>query len=695
MREVISRSLAFLAPGDPLLKAIRLMRLTKLEGLPVVDDQGTVQGIFTKANLFDALLSGAVPADALTPYFTREPVTVREDQDFNEVAETIRTIAVGIGIVLNAQDQVVGMFTKSDMIMALFRETDRVNATMKALYEAMYNGVISVDLNGKIVFLNRAAKVLLQEQGELYDQEVTKVFPALNLEPVFTKAERVVGIKLEAAGKFLMANITPIMEARELTGAIILLQDLSDLERVAGQLETFKNLSRTLETVIDTAYDGIMVVNAKGQITLVNKALGEFFRRPASELVGKHIEQVVENSAIPRVLKTGRAELNDIQFISGTPYVVSRLPIIENSQVVGVVGKIMFRQLEEVKELADKLDKMGRQVTYYQEELKKVSPSLTRFENIVTLSPRVINLKDEALMAARGNSTVLLTGESGTGKELFAQAIHLASPRSGGPFIKVNCAAIPENLLESEFFGYAAGAFTGAKHGGKQGKLAAAHGGTLFLDEIGDMAIGLQSKLLRVLQDKSFEPVGSNQTITVDVRIIAATNQNLEQKVREGTFRPDLYYRLNVINLCLPPLRERTEDIMPLVYTFLEKYNRLLGTNVKDVTPAVRDILRQHNWPGNVRELENVIERGINFAGGREITPESLPLYLREKTASPGNAAVLIEANQLRTTRQVTEKEAIKAALKQAKGNKSEAARLLGISRSWLYEKMERIGIKE
>lgn len=334
---------------------------------------------------------------------------------------------------------------------------------------------------------------------------------------------------------------------------------------------------------------------------------------------------------------------------------------------------------------------MEQELSYYKEKVGKARNTIT-FDQIITVNKEMRKLKQEAEVAARGISTVLLTGESGTGKELFAEAIHNASPRRKWPFVKVNCAAVPENLLESEFFGYAPGAFTGAQKGGKPGRFAAADGGTLFLDEIGDMSRNLQSKLLRVLQDKCFEPVGSNQTIKVDARIIAATNQDLLQKVESGEFRQDLYYRLNVINFKLIPLRYRPEDIVPLAHVFLDKFNKAFGTRIDDVSVEVRKILFAHHWPGNVRELENLIERAVNFSTGSILEVESLPFYLREQRElnyiSSGNKNLLFDrrVNEL-------DKETLLQVLHKVGGNKSEAAKVLGISRSWLYEKMRRCNI--
>lgn len=375
----------------------------------------------------------------------------------------------------------------------------------------------------------------------------------------------------------------------------------------------------------------------------------------------------------------------------------------DGGKVKGLFTKVdLIMALLKQKDLAERLRSMDNQITYYRKELKKMQERqcIYDFDDIIALSRPMQALKREAALAARGRSNVILTGESGTGKELFAHAVHRASARRDKPFIKVNCSAVPDSLLESEFFGYSPGAFTGAQKGGKPGRFEMADGGTLFLDEIGDMPVPLQAKLLRVFQDRSFERVGGTSTIHVDVRIITATNQDLGQKVREGAFRADLYYRLNVIQLSIPPLRERREDILPLAHSFIKKYNRILGANIEGLSDEVALLLQTYTWPGNVRELENTIERAMNFSFRGAIEKRCLPRQViqagQEKAEQePPAARALPEKNTpYRNCVDDAEREAIITALQSVGGNKARAARVLGISRSWLYEKIKRLNIQ-
>jgi transcriptional regulator with PAS, ATPase and Fis domain len=298
------------------------------------------------------------------------------------------------------------------------------------------------------------------------------------------------------------------------------------------------------------------------------------------------------------------------------------------------------------------------------------------------------------MMIARGSSTVLITGECGTGKEMFAKAIHYSGSRGGDPFVTVNCGAIPDNLLESELFGYEKGAFTGANERGKAGKFELAHGGSIFLDEIGDLPLHLQVKLLHVLQNMRFERVGGNKTVIVDVRVIAATNKEIEEMIRNGTFREDLYYRLSVIPLTTPPLRGRQEDIRRLMAHFLAKYNTFMGKSIAGFTEEAVDIYERHNWPGNVRELENAVEYGVNMACGDRIDADAIPARLLRGKDAPSRTreSDVLLSEQLRAY----EREIIAKRLKQYGHSgraKDAVAKELGISRATLYRRLAEMEI--
>ena len=686
--DLMTRDVPCLHSRDTLEKAVRLLRKTKLDGLPVVDQTDRLVGIFTKANMMDAYLAEVEKTAYLEQYFNREVVTVDVSTDLSEFEGIVKNSPVGTGVVINKQRDILGVFTKVDMIMALFKEAEQLVSRLNTVYNGMHNGIIVVDNRNCIQLINSAGeKMLGLEEQIIKGCSFTGIFPNIDLTPVFAESHLIVGVKEKLNGIKTLCNISPIVQDTGVAGAIIIFQALTDLDQVASELEATKRLYETLLTVLNIAYEAIIVIDDKGKIVLVNEAACNFFDKRESLLLNKPVDQVIENTMLPRTLKTGMSETNEVQVIGGRTYIVSRMPIIRAGKVIGAVGKIIYQRLEEVKVVAEKLAQMEHELTYYMEKAGQV-PNIVTFDHIITINKAMCKLKQEAELVARGTSTVMLNGESGTGKELFAEAIHNASPRRRGPYVKVNCAAIPENLLESEFFGYAPGAFTGAQKDGKLGKFAAADGGTLFLDEIGDMSPNLQSKLLRVLESKCFEPVGSNRTIHVDIRVIAATNQDLLCKVEEREFRSDLYYRLNVVNFKLLPLRDRSEDIIPLVQVLLEKLNLNFGIAIQDVSEEVRYVLSAHTWPGNVRELKNVIERAVNFSTGPILQVQSLPAYLVE--GLDRNKPFQFKKILARASSEdlPLDKETILRILHKVKGNKSEAAKELGISRSWLYEKM-------
>ncbi|WP_035107901.1 sigma-54-dependent Fis family transcriptional regulator [Desulfovirgula thermocuniculi] len=691
------KDLYCLFPTDTLARAISLFRRSKIDTLPVVDEKERLCGVFTRSALYDALLCGASLEEKIAPYIIKNPVTVPADLPYAELTQMVRESTVGTAPVLDRENRVVGILTKQDMVLAALRQADLLNAQLKATLDAMHNGLIAVDSKERITLINAGAERIFRiKAADCLGRPLSSVFPGLDLKSVLHQKSPRVGFKYLFGSTVTVVNAAPINHGSS-QGAVAVFQDITELEQIAQELESVRELNETLNTVLNIIYDGLVVVDREGRITLTNRPFRELVQRQNEDLLGRHITEILPTSRLHIVARTGVPEISDIQNIGGRPFIVTRLPIVKDGTVVGAVGKITFPKLEEIQELARRLSSLRSQVAYYQEQSTRPGTARYTFECIITRNTKMLALLEEAKRIAPTLSTVLIRGESGTGKELLAHAIHMASPRSNGPFVKINCAAIPEGLLESELFGYAPGAFTGAHKNGKPGRFEMAHGGTIFLDEIGDMPLALQAKLLRVLQDREFERIGGTKTIRVDVRIIAATNRNLEEMVSRGAFREDLYWRLNVITFKIPPLRERPEDIEPLVAAFIEKYNRILKTDVKGISPQALDILRRHTWPGNVRELENAIERAANFAWEGYIEPHHLPPHLlgiAQGSAHPSSTEKLpASSSPYREKLAGAEREIIKAALAAAGGNKAKAARLLNISRSRLYEKMKKLNI--
>jgi len=461
-----------------------------------------------------------------------------------------------------------------------------------------------------------------------------------------------------------------------------ILKKTNNSKDIRHQLEMYK-------LIFDSIYNGTMVTDSQGFITHFNKPYGKFLGLDPDEQIGRHCTEVIENTRMHIVAKTGRPEINDSHRIRGQDMVVQRIPIKKNGKIVAVFGQVMFKDVRDVRKLAEKLELIESKVELYEKELMSLRSTKYTLDSIIGVSDAINNLKTDALQAAATNLPVLITGESGTGKEMFAQAIHHVSPRKIHPLIRINCSAIPRDLLESELFGYEKGAFTGAKSEGKPGKFELAKGGTIFLDEIGDLPLEMQPKLLRVLEEKEFERVGGTLLIKADFRLIAASNQNLEMMLEQKNFRKDLYYRLDVIPLHIPPLREREEDIIPMARHILNQITQDASIAEIVLDRQAEKAMVKYPWPGNAREVSNVLERTLSSLKGDIIHLCDLPFYLyRSKKQLPGKGG-----KSLKNIQTSAEREAIRYALESTGYNKAQAANILGIHRTLLYKKMKKYNL--
>ena len=451
------------------------------------------------------------------------------------------------------------------------------------------------------------------------------------------------------------------------------------------------------ERLFEISPDGFLFVNPDGRIAYINPAYCYQLDIKRSDAIGKPVVEVVKNTALVARMESRdfTVERNVLwatlpgQYKTKEPYVIVTRCVVpdKDGNILGAIGQIKF--INETLRLADVLNDMRDELKFYKEELNRLGSDHYTFERIIGNSPQFSRVKALARKAAQNDFTVLLTGETGTGKEVFAHAIHYASPRRNRPFVRINCAAIPHELFESELFGYYEGAFTGAKKGGKKGKIELANGGTLFLDEIGDMPLSMQVKLLRVLQEREIEILGGEQTLPIDIRVIAATNKDLPQEIAQGRFREDLYYRLNVIPLDIPPLRQHKSDIPIFLDHFLREINQQYQTAAFFTREAVR-ALESYPWPGNVRELKNTVERSYTMADGGAIQETHLPPHIVTRIAFPSSSGPQTLAHAV----QAVEKTFIQKALWQYNYNIRQTADHLGIHRSTLYNKMDFYGIK-
>ncbi len=456
--------------------------------------------------------------------------------------------------------------------------------------------------------------------------------------------------------------------------------------------QVLKKKVELYERIFDNINAGILIIDADGYITHFNRPYGEFLNIDPEAQIGLHCTEAIENTRMHIVARTGKAEINKSQRINNHDMVVQRIPIKKHGKVVAVYGQVMFQNVKEVRMLASKLSMLESKVQLFEKELFDLRSTQYTFRCIIGKSEEIRYLKEEARNAAQNDSNVLVTGESGTGKELFSQAIHNASPRRSHPFVRINCAAIPKDLLESELFGYEEGAFTGAKAKGKPGKFELANQGTIFLDEIGDLPLEMQPKLLRVLEEKEFERIGGTKIIRSDFRVICATNQNLEALMDQQKFRKDLFYRLNVIPIYIPPLRERPNDIAPLAKHLLKKMTMTANRKEMEIEKNAVLELKKYNWPGNARELSNVLERAMYSSHNDTIYKGDLPFNLDFVSHAAGKKT----KQTLKTAQNQAQVKVIYQALARTNYNKAKAAKLLGIHRTLLYKKMKEynIGLK-
>ncbi len=438
--------------------------------------------------------------------------------------------------------------------------------------------------------------------------------------------------------------------------------------------------------MLDSPSEGLTVVDTKGKITLLSPSNERWFGLEPGGGAGLALSDLAPASRLSEVARTGVADRAQVVDLQGKTKITVNLPIRRDREVIGAVGRIIFQSTDQVEKLAGRVRTMERQVERYETLLNEMRGERYSFENILTKSQVMLSIIEQARRIADSSAKVLILGESGTGKELFAQALHEASGRKKGPFVAINCGAIPRDLIESELFGYEEGAFSGAKRKGKPGKFELACGGTLFLDEVGELPLESQAKLLRVLEERKIDRLGGTAPIPVDFRLITATNRDLGTNVNTGKFRSDLYYRINEFPLDIPPLRSRPEDIPLLARHFLTEVCRNERLPMLKISEGATEALMSHDWPGNVRELRGLMRQMAWKAQGMTIEPHHLPPSLH-KGQSTGISGTLEE--QLARA----ERAAIESALQTAGGNRALTARMLGIHRTALYKKMNRLGI--
>ncbi|BBJ28352.1 sigma-54 interaction domain-containing protein [Athalassotoga saccharophila] len=551
--------------------------------------------------------------------------------------------------------------------------------------DSMIEGVIMVNSKAEVIFINKAARQILQiDTIDYVGKKVVDVVPNTRLQNVVeSKKPEIDQIQSIGKTKIITSRIPLLDDQGNLKGAIAVFRDVTEIQRMAEEVTDLRRIRLMLEKIIESTDDAISVADKDGRVVMVNREYTKLTGFNEEEVIGKPATiDIAEGESVHMMVAKEKKPILGHRLKVGPmkkDVIVDVTPLFVDDKFVGSVGVI--HDVSKILSLSRELEEANRM-------LRRLKAKYT-FDDIIGNGRAMQIAITQAKKVAPTRATVLLRGESGTGKELFAHAIHNASDRRNNPFVSVNCAALPEGILESELFGYEEGAFTGARKGGRIGLLEEADGGTLFLDEIGKMELTVQSKFLRFLQEMEITKLGSSKTKRLDVRIISATNIDLEEMVKAGKFIPDLYYRINVVPIYIPPLRERVEDIEPLVKYIIRKLNQEYGRAINGISSDALKVIKSLPWPGNVRELENFIARAmINMdISEREIKLSSLPPY-------SGTYKGTLKHEGLKKSLAAYEKSLIEEALKANKGNRKETAKSLGISLRTLFYKMEEYQLK-
>jgi transcriptional regulator with PAS, ATPase and Fis domain len=589
-----------------------------------------------------------------------------------------------------------GYLLREDVLAELFIQGNKSVDLLRILLSSIPMGIFVIDKEKKIINCNEAGlKMIKSSTDKVLNFPGESIFSGEHIQNVFANGKTILNHLEFKNGMGVLVDYSPIRSLDDqVEGIIIVVQDLPMVEEMALEIEYIKDLNNDLNAILSSIYDEILVVSAKGELLRFSEnIIQDFWQIDLKELIGKNIleleDQGLFTPSVTRQVIEKKKKVSVVQETrTGRKILAVGNPIFnEENQLERII--IASRDITETTRLKTELQEARKISEQYKKELDDFRSKDAFIKKLIYCSPKMEKIMNQVQKIADFSSTVLLNGESGVGKEVIAQAIHQLGKRSQQPFLKLNCGAIPESLLESELFGYAKGAFTGADKNGKDGYFKQADGGILFLDEIGEMPMHLQVKLLRVLQEQEVIPVGSTTPIKVNVQIIAATNKNLAKMVGEGSFREDLFYRLNVIPIRIPPLRERIEDISLLAFHFLQQLNEKYERNYH-LTPDAVNVLEFYSWPGNVRELQNIIERLVVSSDHSAIDAEFVSQFLSMGYELKKMRPVVTRVMPLQDAIDYVEEQLIIMAMNQYKTT-TKAAKALGISQSSVSRKYQKI----
>lgn len=656
--------------------------LNKKQDICCVMEDGKLKGLVSKSRVYRAVLNDPTLQTPLKDIMKKKIVTVFTNTRAEDAKDLLIKENVGHAIVLTENHQVYGVLTTSALFQMFITGLQNLTNYMQTLFENIHDAIITVNTSLEITGFNKAAKdiypSLQNDVVHLPISEIDRTLEKILLE-VLQKNETIDQI-IQIENRKFVATFIPLIEQEQLIGALTMFRDITAIEAISAELATTKKLEKMIDMALELSFDAILIVNSSGEIIRTNSGFHSLFNVPKN---GAKLADVAPEIA-EHIHKKDSIELLKI---NNKTCLVTYKQLIDGNYTFGTLITIMSEQLSIWKNVIDNIEVIEQNAPILKSKIGDFDYENSPFNKIISKSAQMKQLKKEAIIAADSHLPIFITGESGTGKSMLAKCIHEASKRKGN-FVTVNCAAIPPELMETEFFGYVEGAFTGAKRGGKPGKFELADQGTLFLDEIGDMPLSLQAKLLRVLQDQEFERLGDSKTRKVNVRIITATNKNIKELVEKKLFREDLYYRIHVIHLHMPSLKERKEDISLLAEKFLQ---RIIERDKKDIlgfTPEAMEILTSYSWPGNVRQLENIIERSCHFCDSRFIHKHHLPKEIQ-------STEILESKENIKDLHEHYEKKLLIETLQKCQGNKTQTAKKLGISRTALYKKLKKYNIEQ
>ncbi len=619
--------------------------------------------------------------------------TLSENLSFSSI---FQVLGKELSLIKNESGSITGYVLREDLIVELFRQENEDANILKVLLMSIPMGIFIIDNHGMIVDCNESALEMTRlKVGQVLNYPAETIFEAGHLRHVFQTGETVLNQIQVTNESGILVDYSPIVnDDKNVEGIIVIVQDLPMVEQMAMELESVKNLNKDLNAILSSIYDEILVVNPKGELIRYSEnAIPEFWGVDLKDLVGKNIMELEKQGRfMPSVTRLVIEKKKKVSVVQETPagkkvLAVGNPVLDENGEIERII--VASRDITEATRLRDELREMKKISAQYKQELDEMKMQEKLSRKLIYRSQKMEDIVAQIHKVAKFSSTVLIQGESGVGKEVIAHAIHQLGGRKERPFLKVNCGAIPEALLESELFGYVKGAFTGADPGGKDGYFRQADQGVLFLDEIGELPLRLQVKLLRVLQEREVAPIGSTQTFSVDVQIIAATNTNLREMVADGAFREDLFYRLNVIPIHVPPLRERHEDIPLIAFHFLKQFNEQHESNYH-LTPDALNLLEAYTWPGNIRELQNIVERLVVTADDEIIDASVVGQVLKLNEPMTKVKPIITNIMPLQEAFEAVEEQLITQAMNIYKTT-TRAATALGISQSSVSRKYQKI----